>query len=80
MNKRQAILVYPQNSGFVKPLLGIENDMNDWKEFLMSKTDKNYQVAVDSLINVTERVREIGQYPKGDIRIGLHGSFPMSEL
>ena len=47
---------------------------------IMSKTDKNYQVAVDSLINVTERVREIGQYPKGDIRIGLHGSFPMSEL
>lgn len=47
---------------------------------LMSKTNKNYQAAVDSLISVTERIREIGQYPKGDIRIGLHGSFPMSEL
>lgn len=47
---------------------------------LMGKPDKNYQVAVDSLIKVTERIREIGQYPKGDVRIGLHGSFPMSEL
>lgn len=47
---------------------------------LMSKPDKDYQAAVDSLISVTERIRKIGQYSKGDIRIGLHGSFPMSEL
>lgn len=47
---------------------------------IMSKTNKNYQAAVDSLINVTEKIRKIGLYPKGDIRIGLHGSFPMSEL
>lgn len=47
---------------------------------LMGKPNKNYQAAVNALISVTERIREIGQYPKGDIRIGLHGSFPMSEL
>lgn len=47
---------------------------------LMRKPDKNYQAAVNALISVTERIREIGLYPKGDIRIGLHGSFPMSEL
>lgn len=47
---------------------------------LMGKPNKNYQAAVNALISVTERIREIGQYPKDDIRIGLHGSFPMSDL
>lgn len=47
---------------------------------LMGKPDKNYQAAVNALIRVTERIREIGQYPKDDIRIGLRGSFPMSDL
>lgn len=47
---------------------------------IMGKTDKNYQVGIDLLIKVTEKIREIGQYPKNDIRIRLHGSFPMSEL
>lgn len=47
---------------------------------LMGKNDKNYQAAIDSLIKVTERIREIGQYPKGNIRVGLHGSVPLSEL
>lgn len=46
----------------------------------MGKPNKNYQAAVNALISVTERIREIGQYPKDDIRIGLHGSFPMSDL
>lgn len=74
-----------------KLILGMEDYMNldenksivfDISFFisLMSKPDKNYQVAVDFLINVTERIREIGQYSKGDVRIGLHGSFPMSDL
>jgi len=47
---------------------------------LMGKPNKNYQAAVNALISVTERIREIGQYPKDDIRIGLRGSFPMSDL
>ena len=47
---------------------------------LMSNPYKNYQAAIDSLINVTERIRKLGQYPKGDIRVGLHGSFSVSEL
>lgn len=74
-----------------KLILGVEEYMNldenksivfDISFFvsLMSKPDKNYQAAVDSLISVTEKIRKIGQYPKSDVRIGLHGSFPLSEL
>ena len=74
-----------------KLILGVEEYMNldenksivfDISFFvsLMSKPDKNYQAAVDSLISVIEKIRKIGQYPKSDVRIGLHGSFPLSEL
>lgn len=47
---------------------------------LMAKPDKNYQAAVESLIRVTEQIRKIGMYPRNDIRVGLHGSFPMNEI
>lgn len=47
---------------------------------LMAKPDKNYQAAVDSLINVTEKIRKIGMYPQNNIRVGLHGSIPMNEV
>ena len=47
---------------------------------LMAKKNKNYQVAINSLVKVVEKLREIGSYGKGDIRVGLHGSVPISEL
>ena len=46
---------------------------------LMPKTDKNYKAVIDSLISVTNKLREVGKYTS-DVHVGLHGSVSISEL
>lgn len=46
---------------------------------LMLKTDKNYKVAIVSLISAIETLRKIGKYTNG-VDVGLHGSISLSEL
>lgn len=46
---------------------------------IMQKNDKNYEVAIKSLLNATKKIREIGDY-NDSVHIGLHGSFGIAEL
>lgn len=46
---------------------------------IMQKTDKNYDVAIKSLLSAIKKIREIGNY-SDNIRIGLHGSMEITEL
>lgn len=46
---------------------------------LMKNNDKNYYVAIDSLIKATNKLREVGLYTN-DIKVSLHGSISVEEL
>ena len=46
---------------------------------IMLKTDKNYDVAIKSLLAAAKKIRGIGNYDN-DVRIALHGNIPISEL
>lgn len=50
---RKAILVYPKDNGFLSPLKGPKNDINNWKEYLNSPLGGSWSDSEIEILNIS---------------------------
>lgn len=64
---RKAILVYPKDNGFLSPLKGPKNDINNWKEYLNSPLGGSWSDSEIEILNISNSA-ELHHYLAEEIK------------